>query len=153
MAHDEMLAELDRRRAAAAAMGGEKKMKARKERGDLNAQERLDLLIDEGTFIETGLLGASGMFKEDEAKTPRDGKIVGFAQIDGRDVGVVVNDFTVKGASTSATHTWVGSLSELGVAPLPEGDLPGTIVVGDVVSLARSQPQVAAPEIRVQAVR
>jgi methylmalonyl-CoA decarboxylase subunit alpha len=105
VAHDEILSELDRRREAAAAMGGKEKLAKKKERGDLNAQERLDTLIDPGTFIETGLLGASGMFKEDEAKTPRDGKIVGFAQIDGRDVGVVVNDFTVKGASTSATNS------------------------------------------------
>ena len=105
MAHEEMLAELDRRREAAAEMGGKEKLERKKGRGELNAEERLNYLIDPGTFIETGLLGASGMFKEDEAKTPRDGKIVGFAKIDGRDVGVVVNDFTVKGASTSATNS------------------------------------------------
>ena len=105
MAHQDLLAELDRRRNHAAAMGGEKKLARRAERGELNAQQRLDALIDPGTFIETGLLGASGMFKEDEPNTARDGKLVGFAQIDGRDIGVVVNDFTVKGASTSATNS------------------------------------------------
>ena len=105
MAHEETLAELDRRREAAAEMGGKEKLERKKGRGELNAEERLNRLIDPGTFIETGLLGASGMFKEDEAKTPRDGKIVGFAKIGGRDVGVVVNDFTVKGASTSATNS------------------------------------------------
>ncbi len=60
--------------------------------------------MDKGSFIETGLLGASHL-KADEARTPRDGKIVGFAKIDGRDVAVCVNDFTVKGASTSATNS------------------------------------------------
>ena len=41
----------------------------------------------------------------DAAETPRDGKITGFAKIAGRDVGVVVNEFTTKGASTSATNS------------------------------------------------
>ena len=105
MSHDEMLAELDRRRERASAMGGEKKLARRRERGALNAWERLNHLVDHGSFVETGLLGASGMFAEDVAKTPRDGKIAGFARIDGRDVAVCVNDFTVKGASTSATNS------------------------------------------------
>lgn len=104
MAHEELLAELDRRRSRAASMGGEEKLAKRKARGQLNAQERLDALVDQGSFVETGLLGAAG-FPRDEQKTPRDGKLVGFAKIDGRDVGVVVNDFTVSGASTSTTNS------------------------------------------------
>jgi methylmalonyl-CoA decarboxylase subunit alpha len=105
MAHESLLAELDRRRARAAQMGGAEKLARRKGRGQLNAQERLDLLVDAGSFMEVGLLGASGVFREDETRTPRDGKIAGFAKIDGRDVGVIVNDFTVAGASTSATNS------------------------------------------------
>ena len=104
MAHEEMLAELDRRRAAASAMGGEKKLAKRREQGRLNAQERLDALIDKGSFFEVGLLGQSS-FDVDVESTPRDGKITGFARIDDRDVGVVVNDFTTKGASTGATNS------------------------------------------------
>jgi len=105
IAHESLLAELDRRRARAAQMGGAEKLAKRKSRGQLNAQERLDLLVDPGTFAEIGLLGASGVFRDDEARTPRDGKIAGFAKIDGRQVGIVVNDFTVAGASTSATNS------------------------------------------------
>jgi len=105
MAHENLLRELDRRRAHASGMGGAEKLAKRKARGQLNAQERLDALVDPDSFVETGLLGASGMFKDDEPKTPRDGKVVGFAKIDGRDVGVVINDFTVAGASTSATNS------------------------------------------------
>jgi acetyl-CoA carboxylase carboxyltransferase component len=105
MAHEALLAELDRRRAQASRMGGPDKLEKRKSRGQLNAQERLDALVDPGSFVETGLLGASGVFKDDERRTPRDGKVVGFGKIDGRDVGVVVNDFTVAGASTSATNS------------------------------------------------
>lgn len=105
MAHEKQMEELDRRRAEAARMGGEAKLKRRAETGSLNAEERLAVLVDEGSFIEMGLLGASAFSDEDAARTPRDGKLTGFGRIDGRDVGVVVNDFTTKGASTGATNS------------------------------------------------
>ncbi len=105
MAHEKILAELDERRANAKRMGGPEKLAKRKESGDLNAEERLAVLVDEGSFSEVGLLGASSISEKDAAVTPRDGKITGFGRIDGRDVGVVVNDFTTKGASTSATNS------------------------------------------------
>lgn len=104
-AHDALLAELDRRRAEARRMGGAEKLARRREERRLNAEERLACLVDPGSFLEVGLLGASGVFDADVPATPRDGKITGFAKIDGRDVGVVVNDFTTKGASTSATNS------------------------------------------------
>jgi acetyl-CoA carboxylase carboxyltransferase component len=105
MAHEALLAELDRRRAEARRMGGASKLEKRLQRGQLNAEERLQALVDEGSFFEVGLLGASGVFEADIAETPRDGKFAGFARIDGRDAGIVVNDFTTKGASTSATNS------------------------------------------------
>ena len=104
MATPDLLNELEARRTRAGAMGGPKKLAQRKDQGRLNAWERMTYLVDPGSFIETGLLGASGMYKDDEPETPRDGKICGFAKIEGRDVAVCVNDFTVKGASTSATN-------------------------------------------------
>jgi acetyl-CoA carboxylase carboxyltransferase component len=104
MAHERLLGELDRRRAAARRMGGPEKLARRAKRGQLNAQERLDALVDPGSFIELGLLGASALDANPD-ETPRDSKITGFGRIDGRDVGVVVNDFTVKGSSTSATNS------------------------------------------------
>lgn len=105
MAHEKILADLDERRALARRMGGPEKLQRRRERGDLNAEERLEALVDKGSFMEMGLLGASGVFEADAPVTPRDGKITGFGRIGGRDVGVVVNDFTTKGASTSATNS------------------------------------------------
>lgn len=105
MAHEEMLTELDRRRSAASAMGGERKLAKRAEEGQLNAQQRLDALVDPDSFFEVGLLGSSSYSAEEASKTPRDGKITGFGRIAGRDVGVVVNDFTTKGASTGATNS------------------------------------------------
>ena len=104
MAHEKLIADLDRRRAAARRMGGPEKLAARAKRGQLNAQERLDTLVDPGSFVELGLLAAS-VFDADAEATPRDGKITGFGKIDGRDVGVVVNEFTTKGSSTSATNS------------------------------------------------
>lgn len=105
MAHERMIAELERRRAAATRMGGPDKLAKRAERGQLNAEERLAALVDKDSFFEVGLLGASGVFDADVTSTPRDGKIAGFGRVDGRDVGVVVNDFTTKGSSTSATNS------------------------------------------------
>ena len=61
MAHDKLLQELDERRAKAAAMGGEEKLSKRHNRGQLNAWQRMEVLVDEGSFIETGLLGASSI--------------------------------------------------------------------------------------------
>ena len=105
MAHEELMKDLDKRRENARAMGGEAKLEKRRERGSLNAEERLAALVDTDSFLEVGLLGAATGGVLDPKKTPRDGKITGFAKIDGRDVGVCVNDFTVKGASTGATNS------------------------------------------------
>lgn len=95
---------LEAQRANALAMGGPEKLARRKAAGVLNARERLDYLCDPGTFIESGLFGTSASNPADRHRTPGDGKIVGFAKIDGREVAVGANDFTVMGASSSATN-------------------------------------------------
>jgi acetyl-CoA carboxylase carboxyltransferase component len=105
MAFEALLEEYERRRAKALAMGGEDKIAKRGARGQLNARERIAALADPGSFIESGLFGTSGVYPEEADETACDGKIAGFARIDGRDVCLVVNDFTVKGASTSATNS------------------------------------------------
>lgn len=104
MTHDTLMAELQERRARARAMGGEQKLQARREAGLLNARERVDHLIDPGTFVETGQL-ASSADKELRGRTPADGKIAGFGRVDGRMVAVVSNDFTVLGASSSHVNS------------------------------------------------
>ncbi|WP_274626764.1 acyl-CoA carboxylase subunit beta [Arvimicrobium flavum] len=95
--------ELTRRSEAALAMGGSQKLRRRREAGILNARERVDRLIDAGSFREIGMLGVSTRL-EDRTTTPADGKVTGYARIDGRPVAVVSNDFTVKGASSSMTN-------------------------------------------------
>lgn len=103
-AHRQALDEFARRRDAALAMGGPEKLARRREAGLLNARERIDYLLDDESFLESGLFGESATRAEDRGRTPADGKIAGFGRIDGRDVGIVVNDFTVMGASSSATN-------------------------------------------------
>ena len=78
------------------------KLARRKAAGVLNARERVEKLLDAGTFIESGLFGASA--PADPDRSPADGKIAGFGKIDGRECAVVANDFTVMGASSAATN-------------------------------------------------
>lgn len=92
------------RRRKALAMGGAEKLARRKAVGVLNVRERVDLLVDAGTFIESGLFGTSATRSEDRDKSAADGKVAGFGRIDGRECAVVANDFTVMGASSSATN-------------------------------------------------
>jgi acetyl-CoA carboxylase carboxyltransferase component len=105
MAFEALLAEYEARRAKALAGGGAEKYAKRTAAGVWNARERIAYLADKGTFIESGLFGSSGVYPEQADETQTDGKLAGYAKIDGRDVAIVVNDFTVKGASTSATNS------------------------------------------------
>jgi len=102
-AHARLYEEYEERRAQALAMGGEKKLEARRARGISNARERIDRLVDTGSFIESGLF-ATSVFEADRSRTPADGKVVGYGKLDGREIAVIANDFTVLGASSSATN-------------------------------------------------
>src|SRR5665213_3488664 len=95
--------ELELRRSSALRMGGETKLAKRREKGILDARQRIDRLLDPDSFQEVGLLSTSVM-PQDRAQTPADGKIAGYGRIENREVAVVSNDFTVKGASSSATN-------------------------------------------------
>lgn len=103
MSQEANYTELQQRRAKALAMGGENRLAKRRAENVLNARERLDHLLDVGSFHESGLLAASYR-PEARDKTPADGKIAGFGKIDGRPVAVVSNDFTVLGASSSVVN-------------------------------------------------
>ena len=103
MAHDDLLKDLEQRRAKALAMGGPDKLARRRAAGVLNARERLAYLFDNNTFIESGLFGTS-VIPEARDKSPGDGKITGYGKIHGREAACVANDFTVMGASSAATN-------------------------------------------------
>ena len=103
MAFEELLKEYQKKTDDALAMGGPEKLAKRKEQGVLNARERIDYLLDEGSFIESGLYARS-VRPEVKQKTPADGKIAGFGKIAGREVALVSNDFTVMGASSAVIN-------------------------------------------------
>ncbi|HKU69418.1 MAG TPA: carboxyl transferase domain-containing protein [Burkholderiales bacterium] len=105
MAYEKLLAEFEQRRAKALAGGGADKYAKRTAAGVWNARERIAYLADPGSFLESGLFGASGVYADQADETQTDGKLAGYGKIHGRDVAIVVNDFTVKGASTSATNS------------------------------------------------
>ncbi len=103
MAHEERLSELARRRAKDLAMGGTRKLEERRNAGVLNARERLAYLLDDGSFLEAGL-HAYSIRPETRDKSPADGKIAGYGKVDGRQVALVANDFTVLGASSAQVN-------------------------------------------------
>lgn len=103
MAFEKLIEELQQKTAEALAMGGAEKLAKLKAEGHLNARERIDYLVDPGSFIESGRYARSHR-PEVKHKTPADGKIAGFARIAGREVGLVSNDFTVLGASSSVVN-------------------------------------------------
>ena len=95
--------EYARREEAALRMGGPEKLARREAAGVLNARQRIDALLDPGTWIESGLFTTSAN-PADRERSPADGKIAGFGRIEGREVALVSNDFTVMGASSGATN-------------------------------------------------
>lgn len=103
MAHEKMLAEYEMQKERALGMGGPDKLARRKAENNLNARERLDALLDPGTWSERGLFATSHR-AEVRDRTPADGKIAGVGKVDGRPVAVVSNDFTVLGASSSVVN-------------------------------------------------
>lgn len=103
MALDDLLDEHARRTETALAMGGDDKLARRREQGVLNARERLQHLLDDGQWFESGLF-AHSIRPEVAQRTPADGKIAGFGRIEGRPAAVVANDFTVLGASSSVVN-------------------------------------------------
>jgi acetyl-CoA carboxylase carboxyltransferase component len=100
---EDLIRQLQEKTVEALAMGGPEKLAQRKAAGHLNARERIDYLIDAGSFIESGRF-ARAPRPEVKHKTPADGKIAGFARIAGREIGLVSNDFTVLGASSSVVN-------------------------------------------------
>ncbi|MEM1375016.1 MAG: acyl-CoA carboxylase subunit beta [Pseudomonadota bacterium] len=102
----DILQELDSRRAAARLGGGEKRIDAQHAKGKLTARERLDLLLDEGSFEEFDMFVAhrSTDFGMEKNRPAGDGVVTGWGTINGRQVYVFSQDFTVLGGSVSETH-------------------------------------------------
>jgi propionyl-CoA carboxylase beta chain len=100
------IAEMENRRAAAKLGGGEKRIAAQHAKGKLTARERLDILLDEGSFEEFDLYVEHDCtdFGMESQRIPGDGVVTGSGTINGRLVFVFSQDFTVFGGSLSHRH-------------------------------------------------
>ncbi len=102
-----MREKLDRLAAASVAAeqgGGAERLAAQHAKGKLSARERLDVLLDEGSFTELDRFVTSRSLGEGEAPIYGDGVVTGYGRIDGRLVYVFSQDFTVFGGSLSEAH-------------------------------------------------
>ncbi|WP_166846347.1 acyl-CoA carboxylase subunit beta [Isoptericola sp. BMS4] len=100
------LADLERRRAEAVTQAEEKAQAKQHSRGKKTARERIEDLLDEGSFVELDALAAhrSRNFGLDKRRIAGDGVVVGHGTIDGRQVCVFSQDFTVFGGSLGEVH-------------------------------------------------
>ncbi|MBV9078540.1 MAG: acyl-CoA carboxylase subunit beta, partial [Methylobacteriaceae bacterium] len=103
---DDMLALLAERRDKARLGGGERRIEAQHARGKLTARERIDLLLDHGSFEEFDTFVQHGCtdFGMAENRVPGDGVVTGWGTVNGRTVFVFSKDFTVFGGSLSEAH-------------------------------------------------
>ena len=93
---DQQLEDLQNRKAEALAGGGEKRIEAQHERGKLTARERIEILLDEGTFEELDPL-----VKPRNVERGPEAVVTGWGHVDGRPVYLFSYDFTVLGGSLS----------------------------------------------------
>lgn len=103
---DEKLEELDAKRQKAEAGGGQARIDKQHERGKLTARERLNILFDEGTFVEINPLMESRCvdFGMEKKKLPGDGVVTGYGKVNGRIVFASSQDFTVGGGALGEYH-------------------------------------------------
>ncbi|NKB27718.1 MAG: methylmalonyl-CoA carboxyltransferase [Rhodobacteraceae bacterium] len=102
----DILQELEDRRADARAGGGAKRIEAQHAKGKLTARERIDLLLDEGSFEEFDMFVSHRAtdFGIDTQRPAGDGVVTGWGTVNGRMIYVFAQDFTVFGGSLSETH-------------------------------------------------
>jgi propionyl-CoA carboxylase beta chain len=102
----EILEQLKKRRAVAELGGGEKRIEAQHARGKLTARERIELLLDDGSFEEFDMFVEHRCtdFGMEDTKIPGDGVVTGWGTVNGRTVYVFAKDFTVFGGSLSEAH-------------------------------------------------
>jgi len=86
--------------------GGQKRLEKQRSSGKLTARERIDFFLDDGSFEEFDkfVVHRSTDFGLEEQKFPGDGVVTGHGLVDGREVFVFAQDFTVFGGSLSETH-------------------------------------------------
>jgi len=101
---ERQLAELEARREKIKGMGGKERAEAQRKRGKLTARERTDMLLDKGTFRETGMF-AKSRGAASYGEVPADAVITGYGEIGGRKVYIFSQDFTSMGGTLSEIHS------------------------------------------------
>ncbi len=103
---NDIIEQLERKRAAARQGGGAKRVAAQHAKGKLSARERLELLLDPGSFEEWDMFVEHRCtdFGMADTKVPGDGVVTGYGMINGRLVFVYSQDFTVFGGALSEAH-------------------------------------------------
>jgi propionyl-CoA carboxylase beta chain len=104
--HSDKLSALEEKIAEAKLGGGEARIEAQHKKGKLTARERIDLLLDKGSFEELGMLvkHRSKNFGLDKQTFLGDGVVTGYGTVNGRLVYVFSQDFTVLGGSLAEAH-------------------------------------------------
>jgi propionyl-CoA carboxylase beta chain len=138
-----ILTALDEKREAARLGGGERRITAQHARGKLTARERLDVLLDPGSFEEWGMFveHRSHDFGMAEQKVPGDGVVTGYGTVNGRLVFVFSQDFTVFGGSLSEAHAEkicriMDQAMQVGAPVIGLNDSGGARIQDGVASLA-----------------
>ena len=103
---EQLIGQLDEKKAKAAAGGGTESVNKQHESGKLTARERLNLLFDAGTFTELDLLveHRCSYFGMETKEVPGDGVVTGYGQVQGRLAYAFAQDFTVIGGSLGEMH-------------------------------------------------
>lgn len=107
MTWEEANKDLDERRRKALSGGGQSRINKQHEAGKMTARERIEVLLDEGSFVEVDGFIESRIddFDLDKRRTPGDGVVTGYGEIDGRLVFVASEDFTVIGGTLGEYHS------------------------------------------------
>ena len=102
----EIVRQLEEKRAAAELGGGQRRIDKQHKKGKLTARERIELLLDPGTFEEWDMFveHRCADFGMDDQRIPGDGVVTGYGTINGRVVFLFSQDFTVFGGSLSEAH-------------------------------------------------
>ncbi len=140
---EQILAELKRRDALAEAGGGEERRAREHKLGKMTARERIEFLLDEGTFEETDKLVTHRCndFGMDENKVYGDGFVTGYGRVEGRLVFVFAQDFTVFGGSLSEANAakivkMMDMAMKVGAPVIGLNDSGGARIQEGVMSLA-----------------
>lgn len=136
------IGQLEAKRAQTLLGGGEDKIKQQHDKGKLTARERIDLLVDEGSFREIDLYVAHRVkdFGLDKQSYPGDGVVTGFARVNGKEIALFSQDFTVFGGSLSETNARkickiMDAAMKLGIPVIGLNDSGGARIQEGVLSL------------------